>query len=128
MHHLKQQFADKCALSADSTRLVANGTAEGSDDDDVEMQRGHSNLTAEQGLKHLLLTVDVERLYRQVPFCGLLANFGNRSPPSGVSHWLESQLVNKPSPCCLSDLLVCNTTADALLSVPNRTASKDVHL
>ena len=64
----------KQPLFADSTSHVANGTAEGADDeDDAEMQRGQPNLTAEQGLKHLLLTVDVERLYRQVPLHQLLA-------------------------------------------------------
>ena len=55
-----------CALNVEATAPGGKGTGEGSDEDD-EMQLGQASLTAEQGLKHLLLTVDVERLYRQVP-------------------------------------------------------------
>ena len=37
-------------------------------DDELAAPVGQSTqLTAEQGLKHLLLTVDVERLYRSLP-------------------------------------------------------------
>jgi len=54
-----------CALSAEATAPGGKGTGEGSDEDD-DVQPGQASLTAEQGLKHLLLTVDVERLYRQV--------------------------------------------------------------
>lgn len=39
--------------------------AAGDDEDEVaKPTRGSASVTAEQGLKHLLLTVDVERLYR----------------------------------------------------------------
>ena len=42
---------------------TSNGTAEGSDLDEP-VEPAQVELSAEQGLKHLLLTVDVERLYR----------------------------------------------------------------
>ncbi len=57
---------DTCPLSVEATPPGGKGTGEGSDEDD-DMQLGQARLTAEQGLKHLLLTVDVEKLYRQVP-------------------------------------------------------------
>lgn len=42
---------------------TSNGTAEDSDMDEP-VKPGQVELSAEQGLKHLLLTVDVERLYK----------------------------------------------------------------
>lgn len=42
---------------------MSNGTAEDSDQDEPAVC-AQGDLSAEQGLKHLLLTVDVERLYR----------------------------------------------------------------
>ena len=75
-----------CALNVEATLPGGEGTGGGSDEDD-DLQRGQASLTAEQGLKHLLLTVDVEQLYRQVLGSYLLtlltANFN-----SGTSHWL----------------------------------------
>ncbi len=62
---------DTCALSVEGTTPGGKGKGEGSDEDD-DVQRGQASLTAEQGLKHLLLTVDVERLYRQVSASCLL--------------------------------------------------------
>ncbi len=58
-------------LLAGSTQHAVNGTADDSpEEDDVidvaPARNQAASLTAEQGLKHLLLTVDVERLYRQV--------------------------------------------------------------
>ncbi|DBA88250.1 hypothetical protein WJX77_011440 [Trebouxia sp. C0004] len=51
-------------LAADEgTPPGGEGTGKGSDGDD-DLQLGQASLTAEQGLKHMLLTVDVERLYR----------------------------------------------------------------
>ena len=51
-------------MSVEATVPGGKGTGEGSEEDD-DVQPGQASLTAEQGLKHLLLTVDVERLYRR---------------------------------------------------------------
>ena len=50
------------ALPADSPG--APGAAGEPDEGEAGVRPGPVVLTAEQGLKHLLLTVDVERLYR----------------------------------------------------------------
>ncbi|KAA6419594.1 MAG: elongator complex 1-like [Trebouxia sp. A1-2] len=71
-------------LAADEgTPRGGEGTGEGSNEDDG-MQLGQASLTAEQGLKHLLLTVDVERLYRQVPGLRCLTNL-TANPSSGMT-------------------------------------------
>lgn len=59
---------------------MSNGTAEESDQDEPAVC-AQGELSAEQGLKHLLLTVDVERLYRS----GLLAMLGHQYPFLGVN-------------------------------------------
>lgn len=80
---------DMCALSVEGTPRGGEGTGEGSNEDDG-MQLGQASLTAEQGLKHLLLTVDVERLYRQVPGLRCLTNL-TANPSSGMSYWLVTK-------------------------------------
>ena len=50
-------------LSAEAKQPGSTGSLDESDEDDA-VEHGGAGLTAEQGLKHLLLTVDVERLYR----------------------------------------------------------------
>ena len=50
-------------MYAGPQQATSDGTAEESDQDEVVHPR-QTELSAEQGLKHLLLTVDVERLYR----------------------------------------------------------------
>lgn len=80
-----------CALSAEATAPGGKGTGEGSDEDD-DVQPGQASLTAEQGLKHLLLTVDVERLYRQVLGLHFITvtycQIGSAQLNLGMSHWL----------------------------------------
>ena len=80
-----------CALSAEATAPGGKGTGEGSEED-ADVQCGQASLTAEQGLKHLLLTVDVERLYRQVLGSYLLTithcQIGSANPNAGMPHWL----------------------------------------
>lgn len=56
---------DSSMVHAGPQQATSNAASEGSDQDEVVPPRGgQAELTAEQGLKHLLLTVDVERLYR----------------------------------------------------------------
>ena len=50
-------------VCAGPQQATSNGTAEESDQDEP-VGPAQVELSAEQGLKHLLLTVDVERLYR----------------------------------------------------------------
>lgn len=79
------------ALSAEATSPGGKDTGEGSDEDD-DVQPGQASLTAEQGLKHLLLTVDVERLYRQVLGLYMLTiiycQIGSANLDASMSHWL----------------------------------------
>ena len=57
-------FGVKCAGNIDP---ATTNEVDDSDDDLAAPLGKSTQLTAEQGLKHLLLTVDVERLYRSVP-------------------------------------------------------------
>ena len=50
---------------AGTEHVTSNGTAADSAEEE-DVRPAQAELTAEQGLKHLLLTVDVERLYRLV--------------------------------------------------------------
>lgn len=57
---------DMSRVCAGPHQAASNGTAEESGQEGVA-RAGPAELSAEQGLKHLLLTVDVERLYRSAP-------------------------------------------------------------
>ena len=54
-----------CCVDSERSSSQTNGIHEGAEDEEVVVPvHSKASVTAEQGLKHLLLTVDVERLYR----------------------------------------------------------------
>lgn len=68
---------------AEAEHSTTNGVHHGDEEDDeVVVPKGSNvSVTAEQGLKHLLLTVDVERLYRFVmPFDRLCSYLAPQDP------------------------------------------------
>lgn len=54
-----------CCADSERSSSQTNGIQEEAEDEEVVVPvHSKASVTAEQGLKHLLLTVDVERLYR----------------------------------------------------------------